>query len=112
MSLKYLLGVLNSKIINWIFLKKFLNKDIYAYQLQQIPIKTINFSNDLEKKSHDQIINHVEQLLQLNKNIQTATLESQKQQIKSKITYNEDKINALVYQLYDLTAEEIKLIEN
>ena len=37
--------------------------------------------------------------------------ESKKEQIKSKIEYNEDKINALVYQLYNLTEEEIKLIE-
>ena len=33
-------------------------------------------------------------------------------QIKTKIKYNEDKINELVYQLYNLTEEEIKLIES
>lgn len=112
LSLRYLLGLLNSKVVNWIFLKKFLNKDIYAYQLDQIPVKTINFSIIQESQTHDLIVNSVEQLLQLNKDLQTTTLETKKDQIKQKIEYHEDKINTLVYQLYNLTEEEIKIIEN
>lgn len=34
-----------------------------------------------------------------------------KEQIKRKIDHFEDKINELVYKLYDLTEEEIKIIE-
>ena len=37
-SLKFILVLLNSRLINYLFLKFFLNKDIYAYQLEQIPI--------------------------------------------------------------------------
>jgi adenine-specific DNA-methyltransferase len=57
------------------------------------------------------IISHVNQLLQLNQDLHSSNLESKKEQIKQKIAYNEDKINALIYALYDLTAEEIKIIE-
>ena len=81
-------------------------------QLKELPIRIIDFSNKQETQPHDQIIIHVEQLLQLNKDIQTATLESKKEQIKQKIEYNEDKINTLVYQLYNLTEDEIQIIEN
>jgi hypothetical protein len=49
--------------------------------------------------------------LQLNKDLQVATLESKKEQIKTKIDYHEDKINELVYALYELTEEEIKIVE-
>ncbi len=38
-SIKYILAILNSKLINYLFLKFFLNKDIYAYQLSKIPIR-------------------------------------------------------------------------
>ena len=41
----------------------------------------------------------------------TVNLESKKEQVNSKIEYNEDKINTLVYQLYDLTDEEITIVE-
>lgn len=44
-DLKYLLALINSKLINYYFLKSFNNKDIYAYQLEQIPIKKINKLN-------------------------------------------------------------------
>ena len=41
----------------------------------------------------------------------TATLPNQIEQIKSMIGYCEDKINEIVYGLYGLTEEEIKMIE-
>ncbi|MDA0987176.1 MAG: hypothetical protein O3A55_06220 [Bacteroidetes bacterium] len=33
------------------------------------------------------------------------------QQIKQRIEHSEDKINKLVYELYKLTPEEIKIVE-
>ena len=74
--------------------------------VEQLPIPK-NYST----QTHDQIVYSVEQLLQLNKELQTVTLETKKEQIKNKIEYHEDKINALVYQLFELTEEEIALIE-
>ncbi|MFZ2412379.1 MAG: TaqI-like C-terminal specificity domain-containing protein, partial [Candidatus Methanoperedens sp.] len=43
-SLFYLLSILNSNLINYYFKKLFHNKDIYAYQLEQIPIRRISFT--------------------------------------------------------------------
>lgn len=43
-NLKFILSILNSNLINFIFLKRFLNKDIYSFQLQQIPIPKISSS--------------------------------------------------------------------
>lgn len=43
-SLLFLLSVLNSNLINYYFKKLFHNKDIYAYQLGQIPICRISFT--------------------------------------------------------------------
>ncbi|MDB2385515.1 BREX-1 system adenine-specific DNA-methyltransferase PglX, partial [Polaribacter sp.] len=60
-NLKLVLGILNSKLINYIFLKFFLNKDIYAYQLQKIPI--INYE---EEKVTVKISNKVNFMLNIN----------------------------------------------
>ena len=69
----------------------------------------------LPKLPNAEIVNKissiVENQLTLNKEIKIATLDTKKEQIKQKIEYNEDKINSLVYQLYDLTKEEIALVE-
>ncbi|WP_307453352.1 MULTISPECIES: Eco57I restriction-modification methylase domain-containing protein [unclassified Chryseobacterium] len=93
--IKFILGILNSNTINYLFLKSFLNKDIYAYQLEQIPIPTIS------KEKQQPIISLVEKILS-----------SKKQNPKSDTTEIENKIDKLVYKLYELTSEEISIIEN
>jgi hypothetical protein len=47
-NLKFILALLNSNVINFIFLKQFLNKDIYSFQLQQIPIPNIKLNEQLK----------------------------------------------------------------
>ena len=108
---KYLTGLLNSNLIAY-WLRNKGKMQGSNYQIDKEPILEIPIYNPTETRIHDQIITHVDQLLQLNKDLQTANLETKKQQIKQKIEYNEDKINYLVYQLYNLTDEEIKIIEN
>jgi hypothetical protein len=51
------------------------------------------------------------QLLNLNEEMQLIKLESKRLQIQSKIEYCETRINEIVYQLYGLTEEEIKIVE-
>jgi hypothetical protein len=51
-------------------------------------------------------------MLQLNKELQSATLPDNKEQIKARIGHTDDKINRMVYRLYGLTEEEIQIVEN
>ena len=112
-SIKFILGLLNSKLIDFYY-QKFLKStkkvfsEIQARQIAELPFPKIE-SN--QSKEHDQIVTSVDQLLKLNKDLQAETLESKKEQIKRKIDHFEDKINELVYKLYDLTEEEIKIVE-
>ena len=92
--LKYILALLNSSLINYIFRTLFLNKDIYKYQLEQLPIPTAT-STELQ-----QIIALVDKILAAKKaNPQADTTEQEQQ------------IDKLVYQLYGLTKPEIQIIE-
>jgi len=52
------------------------------------------------------------QLTELYKTINNTTLQSSIKQTERQITHFENKINELVYQLYDLSEEEKLLIEN
>ncbi|MCZ2223541.1 MAG: Eco57I restriction-modification methylase domain-containing protein [Chitinophagales bacterium] len=106
----YLLGILNSNLINWYF-KKYLsdNLNFYPNDAKQLPIKVIGKDN---QQSVTEIIKYVDLLLQLNKEKQNTSLPDTLQIINRKIDYSENKINQLVYQLYELTEDEIKIIES
>ena len=92
--LKYILALLNSSLINYIFRTLFLNKDIYKYQLEQLPIPTAT-STELQ-----QIIALVDKILAAKKaNPQADTTEL------------EEQIDEAVYKLYDLTPDEIDIIK-
>lgn len=110
-SYQSVLAVLNSTLIGWYFRKKFQISDddtfpqIMIRDILQFPIPNIapSVSKELEKL--------VNQLLQLNKEKAETKLETKISQLQGKIDYCENKINELVYQLYELTAEEIKIVE-
>ncbi|HHT9130823.1 MAG TPA: Eco57I restriction-modification methylase domain-containing protein, partial [Candidatus Brocadiaceae bacterium] len=62
----YLLGILNSKI-GWFLISSYCTQIQNGYQLifkylGQIPIRTINFSNPIDKTSHDRMVELVDQM--------------------------------------------------
>ena len=91
-SLKALLGILNSRLINWYFSNSFVDYNIKPKYIEQIPLPTKLNSNDLENK-----VSEIMMLKSKDNEIDVSDLE-----------YTVDQ---LVYQLYDLTEEEIKIIE-
>ena len=81
-------------------------------QLKSIPIRTINFSKPAEKKLHDQIVNLVNQMLDLNNKLAEAKTPQAKDLLKRQIETTDKQIDQLVYELYDLTDDEIKIVES
>lgn len=51
-------------------------------------------------------------LLKLKTEIQEQKLESRKTQLQSKVDYCEGRINEIVYSLYELREDEIKIVES
>jgi adenine-specific DNA-methyltransferase len=64
-----------------------------------------------EKSLHDEIVTNVEALLKLNEELKDAKLQTKITQLQSRIAHHEQRVNDLVYKLYDLTPEEIALVE-
>jgi len=108
---KSILGILNSNLIGWYFRKKFQISDddtfpqIMIRDILQFPIPKI------ETKYQTEIVKNVDFVLQFNKDLQTKTLPEKAEQLKHRIEYNEDRINEIVYELYGLTEEEIRIVE-
>ncbi|WQW48069.1 class I SAM-dependent DNA methyltransferase [Helicobacter pylori] len=103
--LRYLLGMLHSKLITFAF-KTFyagggLGESGYRYKkafIERLPIPQITKSN---KPTADKITDGAKQILALKAKDPKANTQKL-----------EKEIDALVYQLYNLTDEEIKIIEN
>lgn len=160
-NLKYLLSILNSKLINYLFLKFFLNKDIYAYQLAKIPIKEIGLEKqkvfsaktdemlllnsqleELKNKfvyriSENIKLENISQKLQsfyesdfkqfrteLKKQKVELSLKQQDEweeyfneyktqinQLQGEITKADNQIDVMVYKLYNLTYQEVEIID-
>lgn len=108
---KYLLAIINSKMIEYfwkIMFADFKNSfpQVSIFSLNSIPIKE-NPDNNIFKE----IIINVDRLLQLNEEKAETKLQTKINQLQSKIDYCEGRINEIVYQLYGLTEEEIKIVE-
>jgi TaqI-like C-terminal specificity domain len=115
-NLSFLLGILNSKLTDFVYNALIPEKgkafaEVKAINVKQLPIKNIDFKNPTQKKTHDEIVNYVETLLDLNEELKEVKLQTKIDQIKQHLEHSEEKINELVYQLYDLTEKEIKIIE-
>ncbi|MCU0447386.1 MAG: N-6 DNA methylase [Microscillaceae bacterium] len=115
-NLKFVLGVLNSKLMSFYLKNKFKNaKKLFpkipiAY-LEQLPIPVLNVKDKTEKAQHDKLVSLVEQMLNLQKEKVQATTPQDLTQTERLITATDRQINTLVYALYDLSEAEIALIE-
>ena len=83
---------------------------IYQY-LEKIPIYRFDFQNKKDKSRHDQMVAYVDTMLELNKKLPSLKTEHEKTVIQRQINATDRKIDKLVYELYDLTEEEIKIVE-
>lgn len=113
-DIKFLLGIINSNATKFFWRKN--NSDekktfpkIKKEAILSIPVPVIEKKN---KQHHDEIVKLVNQLLLLNEEKATSKLSTKISQIGSKIEYCSNRINQLVYQLYELTEDEIKIVES
>ena len=78
---------------------------------KEFPIRTIDFANPTDVARHDQMVTLVQRMLDLHKQVATATLPHQKDLLQRQIEATDRQIDQLVYALYALTAEEIAIVE-
>ncbi|MBC6401091.1 MAG: Eco57I restriction-modification methylase domain-containing protein [Ekhidna sp.] len=97
-DLKFILGLMNSKLMNYVYKNKFKStktvfSEIQAHSIKELPIPYLSDTKEVE------VIGLSEKIIDLKKsNSDTTELENQ--------------IDQLVYELYDLTEEEIAIVED
>jgi len=116
-SMKYLCGLLNSRLLS--FLYPYLSNKLLTQSfprlsvgdLRKLPIRSIDFSDSTEKTRHDRLVELVEQMLDLHKQLAEAKEPQTRTVLQRRIETTDRQIDRLVYELYDLTEEEIKIVE-
>ncbi|MCD6455448.1 MAG: N-6 DNA methylase, partial [Methanophagales archaeon] len=116
MDYKYLLGILNSKLMNFYHRLVSVPKagGYFEYKTQFLslyPIRTIDFSIPAEKAQHDKLVALVDNMLKLQKKHHGARMERDKELYEWQIKIVDAQIDKLVCELYGLTEEEIEIME-
>ena len=73
--------------------------------------RTINFTDPADKARHDRMVALVTQMLSLNKKLQDASLDHERELLARQVEAADASIDKLVYELYGLTEEEIGIVE-
>jgi type I restriction-modification system DNA methylase subunit len=107
--LLYLLGLLNSKLIMFYYLNtaQVLSESTtrgFSIYIEQLPIPPITPQN---QQLADQIVQKVQEILSLTQSPDLDTSQEKQEKVKEL----EREIDQLVYKLYGLTEEEIRVIE-
>jgi type I restriction-modification system DNA methylase subunit len=114
-SLKFILGILNSKLLNrtYHFVSQEQGKSMAQVKTQvveSLPFPPLDLSQKPDKQKHDQLVKLVDTMLKLKEKAAEATMRVQ-EITERQIAATDKAIDLLVYQLYGLTAEEITLVE-
>jgi hypothetical protein len=117
---KCLLGILNSRLF-WFAIGQisipfgvrageFRYRLIYQY-MEKVPIRRLDPSLSTDRVRHERIVGLVEKRLALTPRLRTAKTDAERATLQNAVQAADRQIDALVYELYDLTPEEIRVVE-
>jgi hypothetical protein len=117
---EFVLGVLNSKLSFW-FLRQISNVfrggwiTCTKQYFGELPIVRLDVRKPADKARHDRLVVLVDKMLALMPKLRgpsgRALSDSEKATLQNAVTATDQQIDALVYELYGLTEDEIKLVE-
>ena len=90
-------------------LKEFVGNNII--DVKQLPIRNIDSSDPAATARHDQIEDLVARMLDLRKRLAAAEMPDEKTTLQQQIDATDRQIDQVVYELYGLTEEEIRVVE-
>jgi hypothetical protein len=115
-SLKYVLGLLNSRLLDFHLRRASttMRGGFFRYFTQfieRLPVPSIDFSDPPDKARHDRMVELVERMLEVHKKLAAAKTAHEKTVLQREIETTDRQIDQLVYELYGLTKDEIKIVE-
>lgn len=114
--LEFILGILNSRLMNWYYHS--LNPEqgealaeVKKTILASLPLINLNPDISRYRNLYDSIINSVQRLLLLNRGIKQVMTPNEQVRFQREIHNEDDQIDRCIYELYGLTEKEIIMVE-
>jgi hypothetical protein len=113
---EFFLAIVNSALVAW-----YLRKTVTAYKkmfpqfnqnhFEELPVPKIDFSTAAHRTRHDEMVTKVDTMLEAKKQLAKAKTDKDKTYYENKCAALDRQIDHLVYDLYGLTEEEIRIVE-
>ena len=110
-DLRFLAGLVNSKALHFYYRTTFQTIHVQSGELGSLPLPSIDFANKQQRAQHDRMVQLVEAMLKTQEQRASAKSERDQSFYADKCAALDHQIDQLVYELYDLTPEEIALVE-
>jgi hypothetical protein len=114
-DLEFLLGCLNSRLMSWYFLLRsnVAQRDdfpkIVLKESRSLPIPLVTAKNGMQAKELSTEVRHILALLA---KLSKTQSERESEKIRRQVLATDHRIDQIVYGLYQLTQEEISIVEN
>ena len=113
---KFILAILNSKLISWYAYRFIYSKAIMTMQFDnpttsRIPMPSVDLTKKSDKEVHDKLVKLVDNIIAINKKLVGENNPNTKEILERQVRALDGEIDKLVYGLYGLTEEEINIIE-
>lgn len=112
---RFILAIINSKLISWYSYRFIFGLAIRTVQFDnpttsRIPMPVIDLSNSSHKEVHDKIVVLVDNIIELNKKVNTEKNPNSLNMINRQILACEKQLDNLIFSIYNLNDEEKKII--
>jgi hypothetical protein len=112
---EYVLGLLNSTLLEWMIRQTAtqMRGGYYSFEsrfIRNLPIRTIEISEADDQARHDRVASLVDRMQELNKRLTATKNPNDKTKLEREIEATDLQIDQLVYELYGLTEDEIKVV--
>ena len=114
---KFILAILNSKLISWftyifVFGKAIRTMHFDNPTTSRIPMPSVDLTKKSDKEVHDKLVKLVDNIIAINKKLVGENNPNTKEILERQVRALDGEIDRLVYGLYQLTEEEINIIED
>ena len=114
---KFILAILNSKLISWftyifVFGKAIRTMHFDNPATSRIPMPSVDLTKKSDKEVHDKLVKLVDNIIAINKKLVGENNPNTKEILERQVRALDGEIDKLVYGLYQLTEEEINIVED
>ena len=117
-DIKYLVGLLNSKLLRWTYRISTREASQKAFpqvkirSLRALPIRSLNLEISRDRDMHNRVISLVDRLLKLSSRLDDLMSPNDRRLTLAKIAATDRQLDTVVYELYGLTPSEVEIVES